>query len=1111
MWLELFLTDKSNPQLVETHFVYPYGKAELVKRAARGLDEGAHSADYGSFGWTRGVQALTVFLLRWAAWGGASKTDKNVPQPLIQGKRRSLAATLNDVLTKKPRWLKEMFGWDASGEPHIGFIKRSNPDFKTIPDGPVVLSLDVNQLLPTYIFITVGDARVEDSKVIGAMADRIESRYYRSVGSSEEILDLTDVSSKNLDDREGVNVLETYAENLIKDIYNNLVIELVDKPYFEDICIAPLVRMLNDPCAFTTVHEMSSLVDASRSVIVSAPGSGKTHALRKLALDLLRQDPMRVIPIYISLSSFAGRTERNSLYTFEKHINDELQILGCQSIDVISQIRDRLILLLLDGWDEMWSEEARREVKRYLAQTQHHCIVATRPESLRTLPFRDRYVMEPLSLSRMREFIRLRIIREDRVDELINWIKSNPSILRLAANPLNLSIIGIVFEEEGSVPNLTKTKLYVRAFDVIMRQHYKANPYEGFTVNGTDITSKVMSLLQHLAYETLLSSHGRFFDLEQLHKVANEVLGFVPINLSSDLAGRLGIIRDRRSSRFEFFHPWYQEFLTAKHIKESSDTVDEMVKNLDKRQFASSLPYVVGLISSTVDALHLMAKVTIHDPSNYCRAISEGEFSEVDTRELLLTVIRWAQQCSPEISVRLELSRALAETGLSALSALYPIARDVNLSDYSRRAALEAVALVEPDQGELDGLLLELLPDCSGGLLWHVMEHIGTRRISADRELLQTYACGSDPITAGDSIWALKQLGVRPITEISSDLVDGLCKCLVSDDDHVQGHALRTTGRLKIREVVPILLEHIRRKDAKYRWIVPQAASLIGGKDAVNLLNEALFDKDKRVVASAIRGVGELQEVLPQNTIERIRYYENDYTTLEFFDETLGSLARSTLAKLKRKGMPGKLARLFIVRHCKTKWNLDGKLQGKRDLPLCAAGISEARENIAKIKNLGISRIYCSNTRRARETAEIYAKHIGVPVHTSPRLREIDHGDWEGYSIKNLLANKPSGYVEWMKGPVAFDIPGSTESITSAQQRILEEVRDIAQSFRDETVLIVSHKHIIATLMCALRKVPLKEFSRMIDEYVFPRSLSSVAMTDICREVNGSCTEAEST
>jgi len=459
----------------------------------------------------------------------------------------------------------------------------------------------------------------------------------------------------------------------------------------------------------------------------------------------------------------------------------------------------------------------------------------------------------------------------------------------------------------------------------------------------------------------------------------------------------------------------------------------------------------------------------------------------------------------------LELSRALAETGLSALSALYPIARDVNLSDYSRRAALEAVALVEPDQGELDGLLLELLPDCSGGLLWHVMEHIGTRRISADRELLQTYACGSDPITAGDSIWALKQLGVRPITEISSDLVDGLCKCLVSDDDHVQGHALRTTGRLKIREVVPILLEHIRRKDAKYRWIVPQAASLIGGKDAVNLLNEALFDKDKRVVASAIRGVGELQEVLPQNTIERIRYYENDYTTLEFFDETLGSLARSTLAKLKRKGMPGKLARLFIVRHCKTKWNLDGKLQGKRDLPLCAAGISEARENIAKIKNLGISRIYCSNTRRARETAEIYAKHIGVPVHTSPRLREIDHGDWEGYSIKNLLANKPSGYVEWMKGPVAFDIPGSTESITSAQQRILEEVRDIAQSFRDETVLIVSHKHIIATLMCALRKVPLKEFSRMIDESVVPRSLSAGAMTDICREVTGACTEAEST
>jgi probable phosphoglycerate mutase len=1001
-----------------------------------------------------------------------------------------------------------MFGTDSRGNPHTGFIGRSNADFKTIPTGPVVLSLRVSQLPASAIIVKIGGDQVEDAEVIETIADRIEYRYFGLAKGSTGRLGPANIASGDGSDDENTNVLETYARNVITEVYNNQVIEIVDRPYFEDICIAPCVRTLDDPSAFTTVHEMSSLVDASRSVIMGEPGSGKTHALRKLELDLVRQYPMLVIPIYISLSSFAGRAQRDSLYTFEQHVNDELRIVGCESIDVLLQIRDRLILLLLDGWDEMWSEEPRREVKRYLARVQHHCIVATRPEDLRTLPFRDRYVMEPLSTGRMREFLRLRIEQEDRVDELMDWIRANSSILKLAENPLNLSIIGIVFKEEGSVPNLTKTKLHARAFDVIFGQHYKANPYEGFMVNGADVTSKIVLLLQWLAYETVMNKEGRFFTSEQLHKVAQRVLGFVPTNLSRDLAGRLGIIRDRCHGRFEFFHPWYQEFLAAKHVKESSDTVYEMIETLDKSQFASCLPYVVGLLSAE-EAVQLMTKVTIHDASNYCRAISEGGFSDAAMRKLLLAVTEWAENCSPRIPVRLGLSRALAETGPSALGALYSIARDASKSDYMRRSALEAIARLETEPTKFGRLLLELLPSSSNGLLWHTTEHIGNRRLSEAKELLLTHSASSDPITAGDSMWALRQLGVRAKDEIS-DLADGLCRCLVCDDDHIQGHALRTIGRLKIQEAIPTLWDYLRHENAKYRWIVPEAASLIGGKDAMNLLDEALLDKDSSVVASAIRGIGEIQDVVPQDTVEKVRHHVNSSRPVKFLDQTLGSVARTILAKLKRKGMPGKLARFYVVRHCKTEWNLQGRLQGKRDLPLCAEGVTEARRNVRVIENLGINRIYCSNTRRAQETADIYARHLEVPVHTSPRLREINHGVWEEHYFEELQADESLGYADWMQDPAAFKIPGSAESITSAQQRICEQIRDIAQSFRDETVLIVSHKHIMAALMCAVQKNPLTDFSSLINESVKPCLLPPNAVADICRKEIAGPTASES-
>lgn len=91
-----------------------------------------------------------------------------------------------------------------------------------------------------------------------------------------------------------------------------------------------------------------------------------------------------------------------------------------------------------------------------------------------------------------------------------------------------------------------------------------------------------------------------------------------------------------------------------------------------------------------------------------------------------------------------------------------------------------------------------------------------------------------------------------------------------------------------------------------------------------------------------------------------------------------------------------------------------------------------------------------------------------------------------------------SRFASWLDDPRAVKIPGGTESVISAQQRILKAVRDIAKTSGKESVLVVTHKHIGSLLMCALCNVPLNQFQQMIDESVVPRILLQEIVTYLC-------------
>lgn len=206
-------------------------------------------------------------------------------------------------------------------------------------------------------------------------------------------------------------------------------------------------------------------------------------------------------------------------------------------------------------------------------------------------------------------------------------------------------------------------------------------------------------------------------------------------------------------------------------------------------------------------------------------------------------------------------------------------------------------------------------------------------------------------------------------------------------------------------------------------------------------------------------------------------------------------IARQNIGK--GTDMTLRLPTIYVVRHCRTGWNTLGLLQGMTDVPLSEEGRGEALRNIDSLRPLDISRIFTSNRKRAEQTADIYSQALGVPCKLCKEFNELDHGDWEGKSFKDLQSDAQYGYSEWFRNPANSPIPGSEETAESAQQRAVKGIRKIVRSRPGETILVISHKHMLALLMCAQGAALLQAqqeaclclFEQMIDESTEPRRL----------------------
>lgn len=171
-------------------------------------------------------------------------------------------------------------------------------------------------------------------------------------------------------------------------------------------------------------------------------------------------------------------------------------------------------------------------------------------------------------------------------------------------------------------------------------------------------------------------------------------------------------------------------------------------------------------------------------------------------------------------------------------------------------------------------------------------------------------------------------------------------------------------------------------------------------------------------------------------------------------------------------------ARIVLVRHGETDYNLEDRWQGSdSDVPLNGAGRAQARavgDALAARFNGRFEAAYTSELLRAHETAAILAARLGVPLREEPALRELSHGRWEGRTHTEVEQIWPRELAAYEADPYRTR-RGGGDSYADLEERVWPAIERIAESYRGQRVVAVSHGGPIRLVLCRVLDLPLTQ------------------------------------
>lgn len=173
---------------------------------------------------------------------------------------------------------------------------------------------------------------------------------------------------------------------------------------------------------------------------------------------------------------------------------------------------------------------------------------------------------------------------------------------------------------------------------------------------------------------------------------------------------------------------------------------------------------------------------------------------------------------------------------------------------------------------------------------------------------------------------------------------------------------------------------------------------------------------------------------------------------------------------------------LVLVRHGVTKHTsakrFSGGLGGDNP-PLSEEGRAQIRATADWLSALGHDpeAVVASPVRRTRESADIVAERLGLPLVEEPGFAEMEFGAWDGLTFNEVAEQHKDDFHAWLGD--TSSAPHGGESFEEVRQRVLAGLDRVLAEHEGRSVVVVSHVTPIKTLVAHALEAPLDAGFRM--------------------------------
>jgi hypothetical protein len=345
--------------------------------------------------------------------------------------------------------------------------------------------------------------------------------------------------------------------------------------------------------------------------VVGPPGCGKTTLLHHVLLTLARRQHRRHrvrrrVPILVELRT----------------VVDEITAADSPSLGRVAECAARKLFaslpamasaawfeaqlaaggcaVLLDGLDEVGSEESRRAVARWLdgqvgrdGYRDNLFLLTSRPQGYRTAPLDRASVLEvqPFGPTQVRRFIDNWYLaneivssgnREDRVvrrraadgaNKLLRRLGENPRLNDLTGNPLLLTMMTMVHRYHGALPG-SRVQLYAEVCQVLLERWR-----QGKGIEDRFKGDQKLFVLKPLAAHMMGLKTRELAEADVLLVIGPQAerIGVATTKRAQflhDIQSGSGLLLEKEAGVWTFAHHSFQEYLTAAHWGKHSPAED---------------------------------------------------------------------------------------------------------------------------------------------------------------------------------------------------------------------------------------------------------------------------------------------------------------------------------------------------------------------------------------------------------------------------------------------------------------------------------------------------------------------------------------------------------